>query len=164
MKELQTEEMRHLQHAEAWLVLGNYGRAQDELEQITPEARASVGVLKVRYAVYAAAKEWELAANTARAIMLQAPGISFGYVHLATALHELGRMGEAREVLLLVQGKSRDWTMDFNLACCSAQIGDWRAAQALLEKAFDTAGSAHVRTLAIHDPDLEPFWENGCGI
>lgn len=159
MQDLQTKDIRHLDDAEAWLALGNWGEAHDELEKITPEARASVPVLKVRYAVYAAAKQWELAANAARAILQRAPGISFGYVHLATALHELGRTREAREALLLAPGKSRDWTLRYNLACCSAQLGDLRSAQEWLEKAFEIAGSAHALSLAVEDPDLQRFWE-----
>ncbi len=159
MQKFYTGDVRHLDEAEGWLALGHWREANDELEQMTPEARDSVQVLKVQYATYAAARKWERAADVARAIIARAPGISFGYFHLASALHEMRRVREAREVLLPVAGKSRDWTLGYNVACCSAQLGELGAARAWIEKACQIGGSEKVKNYALDDPDLEPLWE-----
>lgn len=157
VQKFHTGDTWHLDEAEGWLAFGHWREANDELKQISPEARDFVQVLKVQYAAYAAARKWDRAADTARAIIARAPGISFGYFHMATALNEMHRVREAREVLLPVADKSRDWTLGYNVACCAAQLGDLQAAQAWLEKACEIAGSAKVKTFALDDPDLEPL-------
>jgi hypothetical protein len=59
MPPLQPPDSTHLQAAEGWLELGNPLEANEELEKITPELRPQPDVLRVRWQIYAAAKEWE---------------------------------------------------------------------------------------------------------
>src|SRR6185503_7929694 len=90
----------HLNAAVGWLELGNPLEANDELEKIALALRVHPDVLKVQYEVYAKARKWEIAADTAQAITQAVPDISYGWIHLAYALHELKRTQEAWNVLL----------------------------------------------------------------
>jgi predicted Zn-dependent protease len=158
MNELEPKDRRHLDAAEGWLGLGNWSEASVELDSITPQMGTHPEVLRVRYAVYAAAKKWELAAEMGRALIEQVPASPFGFIHLAYALHELKRTREAWNVLLPVADKFPDeYTIRYNLACYAAQLGDLKAARAWLEKAIELAGTAQVKRMALEDRDLEPL-------
>src|SRR6266567_1427524 len=87
------------------------------------------------------------------------PDASFGFVHMAVALHELKRTEEARNVLLPVLNKFRDnYMMRYNLACYSCRMGNLREASKWLEEAIDLDKTGVVRCMALEDPDLEALW------
>ena len=70
IKPLEPHDQHHLTTAEGWCELGNCIEAAKELDEITPQMRGHPSVLEVRYAIYAAAKKWEYAAEIAKAISL----------------------------------------------------------------------------------------------
>ena len=149
----------HLSAAVGWLELGNHGEANDELERIAPAFRIHPDVLKVRYEVYAKAGKWEIAADIAQAITKAVPDVSYGWFHLAYALHELKRTQEAWNVLLPVADKFPDlYLIRYNLACYACQLGNLEEAMQWLDKAFDIADKKSVKLMALKDPDLEPLW------
>lgn len=92
----------HLQAAQGWLELGNHIEADAELDNITPELRAHPDVLKVRWQIYATAKQWEAALEIAAAIIQMAPDDPVGWVDRSCVLHQLKRTAEARDNLLRV--------------------------------------------------------------
>ena len=69
MKELSLQDQRFLDAAEGWLGLGDHLAANEELEQITPELRATPKVLEVRLRIYWAAKKWEACVEIAGALV-----------------------------------------------------------------------------------------------
>jgi tetratricopeptide (TPR) repeat protein len=149
----------HLEAAEGWLGLGDHNEANEELERISPERHAHPDVLRVRYEVFAKARKWEMAAEIAKAISEIVPQDSFGFVHMAFALHEMRRTKEAMDVLLPVVDKFPDnWLMCYNLACYTCQLGQQKEAIQWLEKAIELSGKKDIRMMAREDPDLEPLW------
>ena len=159
MREWSLNDKRHLEAAEGWLGLGSHLEANEELERITPQMRAHPDALRLRWDVYAKAKKWEMAAEIARAISELVPGVAFGWVHMAYALHAMKRTKEAWDVLLAVVGKFPDeWLMCYNLACYACQLGDPKQAFGWLDKAIGRAGKEEIRAMALDDPDLEPLW------
>ena len=159
MKDLEHHDQRHLEAAQGWFELGNCIEATKELDSIAPEMRGHPGVLQVRFQIYSAAREWEFAAEIAKAISEILPGSPFGFIHLAFALHELKRSQEAWNVLLPVVDKFPDeYIIRYNLACYACQLGNRQEAWDWLEKAIELAGKKKVRVMALEDPDLEPLW------
>jgi Flp pilus assembly protein TadD len=149
----------HLQGAVAWLELGNHLEAIVELAKISRPQQVQPLVLRQRCKIYAAAGRWELASKVARGITVLVPEDSFGWIHLAHALHELKRTNEAYAVAVSAAAKfAGEGTLPYNLACYACRLGKLREAMQWLEKAIDADGQNEVRHLALDDPDLEPLW------
>jgi predicted Zn-dependent protease len=158
MTDLNLTDLRHLEAAQGWLGLGNWGEARAELANIPTELQSHPDVLHVRWAIHAAAKEWESAAEVAEAFRLARPDSPFGFVHLAYALHEMKRTQEAQNVLLPVVDKFRDeFIIRYNLACYACQLGDGEGAWHWLEKSMALNNPDEVKQMALNDPDLEPL-------
>ena len=159
MTKLGVRDQRHLDSAIGWLGLGNWQEANEELDLITPEIRAHPEVLSVRWLVYSKAHKWELAFEVAQSLSQNVPDASFGFVHMAVALHEMKRTEEARNVLLPVLNKFRDnYMMRYNLACYSCRMGKLKEASKWLKEAIDLDKTGIVRGMALEDPDLEALW------
>jgi len=158
MSSLTLTDIRHLQAAQGWLGLQNWREAKAEIENISSALQSDPDVLQVRWAIHAAAKEWELAAQIAEEFSHSKPDNPFGFVHLAYALHEMKRTEEAQNVLLLVVEKFRDeFIIRYNLACYACQLGDQEAAWRWLEKSKTLTDPDEVKRMALDDPDLEPL-------
>src|SRR5882672_11353419 len=123
--ELNLKDQRHLDAAHGWLGLGSHLDATEELECITPVFRIHPQVLRIRYEVYAVAKNWQGAADIALEICRLQPDSPFGFIHCAFALHELKRTLEALNILLPISTAFPDEsTIPYNLACYTCQLGD----------------------------------------
>jgi predicted Zn-dependent protease len=158
MSDLGLSEMRHLEAAQGWLGLRNWREAMAELANIPAEFRSHPDVLQVKWAIHAAAKEWELAVQVAEEIKTARPDSPFGFVHLAYALHEMKRTQEAQDVLLPVLDKFRDeFIIRYNLACYACQLGDEEGAWRWLEESMALTDPEEVKKMALNDPDLEPL-------
>ena len=121
MKPLPPTARRHLAAAEGWLELGNAHEANEELEKIAPRLRVHPDVLEIRWQIYAAAERWDACLDLAAAVVKLDPNRRSGRYHLATTLHRLGRMAEARDVLLSAVDKlGADSACFYELArlCC----------------------------------------------
>jgi tetratricopeptide (TPR) repeat protein len=158
MKGLSFSDIRHLEAAQGWLGLKNWREAGAEIANIPSELQSQPDVLQVRWAIHAAAREWELAAQVAESFREAKPDSPFGFVHLAYAFHELRRTKEAHEVLLRVVEKFKDeHIIPYNLACYACQLGDREEAWKWLEKSMALTDAAEVKQMALSDPDLEPL-------
>jgi predicted Zn-dependent protease len=157
---LDLSDTRHLEAANGWLGLGSWKDAHEELDHITPDLRHHPSVLRTRYEIFAAAKNWESALQTARSIASAEPNSAFGPVHMAYALHEMKRTREALDILLPVSATyPHDPLIPYNLACYCCQLD--RKAEALLWlfKAFNLAkDKRQIRIMARGDADLAPIW------
>lgn len=131
------------------------------MENITLTLRAHPDVLKMRVAVYLAAKHWELALAVAETVVKLLPGDLYGWIHRSFALHELKRTAEAQEKLKPAAKKfPKQHLVFYNLACYACQLGERKEALKLLGKAIDLAGKNDIRLMALEDPDLEPLWKD----
>ena len=158
MSDLSFTDIRHLEAAQGWLGLGNWREAKVELDTILGELQSHPNVLQVRWAIHAAAKEWESAVQIAAEFRKSRPDSPFGFVHLAYALHEMKRTQEAQDVLLPVLEKFRDeFIIRYNLACYACQLGDGEGAWRWLEKSMALTDPDEVKRMALNDPDLEPL-------
>ena len=151
----------HLDAAQGWLGLGDWASANEELDKISPEFRAHSGVLQARFHVYAAAKQWAMAAGIARAITIISPDSPFGWMDLAYVLYELERAEDARTVLLSIVDKfPNEYLIFYSLACYTCQLGNYREALEWLQKAIRLANTSEVKQMVVNNPDLQPLWDH----
>jgi tetratricopeptide (TPR) repeat protein len=160
MPPLSRANQQHLDAAEGWLGLGACKDAHEELDSISPLFRVHPEVLRMRYDVFAAGKNWYGAMHVAKVISSSEPDSSFGAVHTSYALHELNRTREALAALLPMADKfPGDWQIAYNLACYYCQLNENPLALQWLEKAIGLEGDREdVRSLALEDPDLRPLY------
>jgi len=69
-------------------------------------------VLKLRYQVYADAKQWPMAFEIANTLNRELPQDEFGGVHAAVALYRMRKTREAKELSLDVAERfPKDWSV-----------------------------------------------------
>jgi tetratricopeptide (TPR) repeat protein len=147
----------HLRAAEGWLELGNLAEARAELEQIADEFKSSAAVMQLRYAIHQEAREWAACVSAASAFVELAPEQADGWITRSFALHELKRTREAHDLLLpAVKLFPKVWTIPYNLACYSTQLGELDAGERWLLQA-KKINKAQVEQAAADDPDLKPL-------
>ncbi|HSU56122.1 MAG TPA: tetratricopeptide repeat protein, partial [Candidatus Dormibacteraeota bacterium] len=128
-----------------------------ELDQIPAEQQSHPDALRVRWAVHAAAKEWDRAIVAAEAVARAVPDDSFGYVHQAFALHELKQTQQAWDLLQpLADHFPKEYLIRYNLACYACQLGRIPEALKLLQEAAKIGGDK-INKMALADPDLAPL-------
>jgi len=148
-----------MQRAQGWLELKLPLEANEELDEVQPQLRAHPAVLKLRYQVYADAKQWPMAYEIANTLNRELPQDEFGGVHAAVALYRMGRTREAKELSLDVAERfPKDWSVRYNLACYCAQLMEFDAAQEWFKAAMEL-NEMPVKRMAVDDPDLEPLWQ-----
>jgi len=157
--ELSNADAMHLQAAQGWLELGDWESANDELEENQPQLRAHPDVLKIRIEVYVAAEQWDYVVEVAETLVSELPRDSFGHVHLAAALHTLGRTEEAWRTLVRVAHRfPKEWIVPYNLARYATQLGSMVAARELLSDAFALGEAKALKLQALEEPDFGPLW------
>jgi predicted Zn-dependent protease len=160
MKNMEPPDSHYLDAAHGWLGLGDWSSANQELDRIRPEVCAHPSVLQARFQVYAAAKQWAMAAGIARALTVISPGNPFGWIDWAYALYESERISEARTLLLSIVDKfPNEYLIRYSLACYSCQLGHLKEALQWLEKAVSLANSSEVKQMVQNNPDLQPLWD-----
>jgi CheY-like chemotaxis protein len=160
MKRLQHFDQLHFNAAEGWFSLGNRLDAKEELEQLTPEARQNQAVMELRWHISAQEEKWEACVEIASAVIQQFPKRSFGWLHRSFALHELKRTQEALDLLVPAAGRfPKIWTIPYNLACYSSQLGLMEECGKWLKMAV-AINEESAKLAAIDDPDLQPWWRS----
>jgi len=147
----------HLTAARGWLELGLFNEAFEELDEIGPQARAHLDVIKTRWQGYRAVKKWAEAEEVARGITTNTPKDFDGWWMLSFALHGMKRTQEAYDNLAGVRDKfPGEFIVHYNLACYATQLSRLDEARVSLKRAFELNPGQRVE--ALEDPDLEPFW------
>ena len=157
MKPLSTPDSHHLRAAQGWLELGNPVEAHAELERIAPGLRRHPDILDIRWHIDAQANKWAACVDIADALIKLDPNRPEAWIHRSYALHHMKRTQEAFDQLLPVAGRfPKVWTIPYNLACYSAQLGRLNESQEWLKKAM-AVDELTVKRVAIDDPDLKPL-------
>lgn len=153
----------YLQAAMGWLDLGDPREAGEEIARISHELLDHPDVLEVRWAICAATKSWETAAEVAETLVAVAPERSSGWIHRAYALRRCKKAGLQHAWAALrpaVEQFPKEDVIPYNLACYAAQFGwvdiawDWlrKAAKACRDEKL-------IRDRALADSDLKTLWE-----
>ena len=53
-----------------------------------------------------------------------------------------------------------DDTVQYNLACYCAQLGQLDAAKEYLDKSYELGDAQKIKLIALDDEDLKPLWES----
>lgn len=159
MADLEPPDLHHLKAAHGWTELGNPTEALAELARIGPEHAEHVDVLEAHWHIRALRKDWAQAVEIAQLVLTRYPDEALGWIHLAYALHELGRTGEAYTALLGVEPEFRPHrTILYNLACYACVLGRRDEARRWFKRALQTGEADELRRVALRDRDLEGLW------
>lgn len=142
--------------AQGYSELGMHDDAVSELDAVESGDAGRMEVLETRLLVLMHAKRWKDALAVSRKICRADPEAASGFIHTAFCLHEMGRTGDAKNILL--EGPPallKEPTYHYNLACYEAKLGNFAEAHAHLEASFSL--DKKFREFARADPDLEPI-------
>lgn len=145
---------KRLDYARGYLALGLVNEATFELEKIEVGDQKLIEVRAVRVELHVAAKQWELVLEIAQPLCGVSPENVGAWIAWASALRELLRVKEAREVLLNAEplhgGKSAD--LHYNLARYACLQGFHEEAEKHLTRACKMDKRFELQSLS--DPDL----------
>ena len=150
----------HLDAAAAWLDLGNWLEANEELERLPAELRAASQVLVLRCRIYAMALRWqdvEMIAEGAAATYPQEPSFC---THWSNAVYRQGRTREALEIVTTAALRfPRSLEVAYSVACLNGASGNVAEARKWLERVFELANDpAKVKLKALDQPELAGVW------
>ncbi len=139
--------------AEGYSELGLQAEALAELDSLTDENQERAETLRTRITIVLKLRAWADASRLSERMCELYPNESFGFIHKAYCLHELGETAEAKRVLLDgPAGLLEEPTYYYNLGCYDAILGNLDSARAYLRASFRLDKS--FRELAKTDPDL----------
>ena len=157
IKPLEPPDCHHLRAAQGWIELGNQVEASEELKKIMPELRAHPDVFEVRWHIHAQLKNWDDCLGLAEMVIRLAPERADGWIHRSFALHEMKRTQEALDQLAPLAAQfPKIWTIPYNLACYSAQLGQMEGCKKWFQAAL-AIDEETVKLAAKEDPDLKPL-------
>jgi len=157
--QLDPADQAHLRAATGFVELAMPLEADEELDRITPEKRALPAVQAVRLLVYLLSERWESAAVLARHFAREIePTNAQWWISWAYAARRAESLQAAQAILLSCEPllHSQEPTINFNLACYAAQLGELKEAKAWLRKAIGL--DARMKLRALEEPDLAPIW------
>jgi predicted Zn-dependent protease len=158
MNPLEPPDTHYLSAAEGWLELGNPAEAAGELDRLPASIQEHPQVLRLRWRIGAASKQWEECIRIATRLIELEPEETFGWVHRSFSLHELKRTAEAHAALAPMACKfPNDFVVPYNMACYSCQLGRLKEARLWLKQAMKIAGADTIKKMAKDDPDLRPL-------
>jgi hypothetical protein len=159
MSSLPNIDQEHLNSAIGWLELGNQEEANEELEKISSAMRSHPDVLEARWLVYVLADMWEGALVISKALTEVSPERAQGWLCHAECLRRCHGTQAAWEFLLPASLRFLNEPMfPYTLACYACQMRDYGEAEEWLRKALEQGGDK-IKSQALENPDLEPFWE-----
>lgn len=107
----------------------------------------------MRVAIFLQLREWATALRLSRRLCELLPNESYGFIHAAFCLHELGRTLEAKETLLNGPASLLDQPVYYyNLGCYEAVLGNLEQAKAYLRASFRLDKA--FQDIAKNDADL----------
>lgn len=153
-----TEVERRIVAAQGYLELGLLEEAREQIASLPPLAASRPDVIELDVLCCMAERRWEEALSGSMRLCALEKNEPGGYIHAAYCLHELGRTGEAREMLRSGPGSLRKKPVFYyNLGCYSARLGLVDEALRMLEIAFEQ--DPELRRAARKDPDLQALKE-----
>ncbi len=156
-------DIRRLEAAEGWLMLGNPQESLSELDCIAPAFSDHSQVLCMRWQVSAALRQWDHALEIAARLLGQNPQDPTGWIHRSYALRRSrsGGLQQAWDALLPAVSKfPRVSIIPYNIACYAAQLGRLSEAWDWLHRAIEAGEDvAALKEMALQDEDLRPIWE-----
>lgn len=162
MERLEPPDAMYLDAAMGWLGLGRPADALAELDRIRPEHQARPEVLEVRWIACAGIRDWDTAARVAAMMVSQAPDQPNGWLHRAYALRRAtgGGLAQAWEALRPAADLfPSEPVIAYNLACYACQMGRLDDARQWFKRALEVGERETLKDMALHDPDLQPLWE-----
>ena len=149
-------DQQNLRSACRYIELGMFEEAQAELEKIDPSCRHLPELLAARIPFYRALKRWDLMAIVAKKLTEWSPEMPGNFIDWAYATRRRESINAAHAILTRAASlHPTEPTIQFNLACHEAQMGNLDRAKTHLERATDIAPK--FRLMALRDPDLEPL-------
>src|SRR5215472_15112329 len=151
---LESPDLQYWTAAIAYVELGMFQEANEQLENIDPFNRAAPEVLAVRIAIYHGLKKWALMQEIAKRLTEFQPDDIQWTISLAYATRRTDSIQAAKEILLNAEPKfPKEAIIKYNLACYSCQTEDIEAAKNYLKKAFEINSSWRLN--ALNDEDLK---------
>jgi len=160
---LPAEAQRHVDAADGWLSLGNHVEASAELGKVQSKNGRHPDVLQARWLVCAKAEKWDVCLDLATAITQVAPERRLGWLHRAHSLGKMGRISEAKEVLLSAARQFHpDCAISFYLAGYCTQLGQVKEARDWLGQAIeaqhDDKELRRLKLRSLDESELELLW------
>jgi len=135
---LEGPDQQHLRTAHGYIELGMFEEANAESEQIDPFCRHLPEVMVARLAIYHGLKKWDLLAVVAKKLTEWNPKEPAFFVELAYATRRAESIHAAHAVLTrAAMWHPTDGTVQFNLACYEAQMGNLEWAKHRLKRATE---------------------------
>lgn len=148
-----TDPDRRILAAQGYVELGLHAEARKELAGLPLNYSERVDVIELSVLSLMGESQWPEALALAQRLCHLEPGEPGGFIHAAYCLHELGRTGEALDILSRGPAALRTKPVYYyNLGCYLACLGEDDKALPLLRQAFEMDGS--LRSHARKDPDL----------
>ena len=149
-----------LDTADAWLQLGDYNSANEELEKLPPELRSHFEVLKLRCKIYRIAKRWPELTQLAFGCAKIYPNVLPFWIEWAWAEHHQGRTKEALELLQSQVDKfPTSANLAYLLACYSSELGRIPEAEKWIQESFVlSVDKQRVKLKALDEPMLKKLW------
>ena len=136
--------------------MGMDREARRELRQLPPAVQDEPEFLATAMQIHQNAQRWPSVARIARELVKQNPDEAGWWIVLAYATRRNDSIEAARRILLQAEHLHRkEPTIQFNLACYAAQVGDIGEARTRVARAI--ARDSNFAELAKTDPDLEPM-------
>jgi tetratricopeptide (TPR) repeat protein len=150
---------QQLRAAEGYAELGMQEAALAELDKLSQEDQQRIVTLQTRVAILLQLHRWKEGLRLSERICGVCPSDSFGFIHAAFCLHELGRTIDAKKMLLEGPPSLLDEPVYYyNLGCYDAVLGNLDQARAYLRASFRL--NKAFREVAKKDPDLAPVQDS----
>lgn len=150
---------KHLDYALGYIELDLLEEAREELARIPAADRQTAPVLSAFLDLAMAEEDWDGVIALAPRVASADPAGERPWIAWAYALRELGKIADARDVLLRGTDVIAEPSVlvDYNLACYFCLLGDLTEARRRLALVF--AREPHWKKDARHDPDLAALYE-----
>lgn len=146
----------HLSQLAGYLELGMDREARRELRGLPESVREEPPFLAVAMQIHQNAGRWPSAVRIARKLRNQQPEEAGWWIALAYATRRARSMEAARLILLRAEKKfPTEPTIQFNLACYAAQMGELAEARTRLARAV--SHEPGFARMAETDTDLDPI-------
>ena len=147
---------QQIRAAEGYAELGMYAEALAELDQLSADDQGRLESLRMRVQIVLQTRDWNTGLKLSQRIAELFPKESYGFIHAAFCLHELGQTQKAKEILLNGPPSLLEEPIYYyNLGCYEAVLGNLDQGKAYLRASFRL--NKGFREIARQDPDLAPI-------